>query len=118
LRQNFELRFAAAPKQPTSLTAAAGCNQHGAGPLAAQPTQESRTFPRIAEIIESQFKRPGDLKATTHLRNHLARRFGRDYPANAIFSERSRQGESPLQNLNLMAYHEGNQCVKRGTGFS
>ena len=102
LRQDFNLGFSAASKSPASLPASAGCDQYGAGPLAAQPAQEGSPFLGVAKIVEAQFQRPGRSEAQTRLRPHFARCSSGDHPADAIFPKRTFQA-TLHQDLKLKA---------------
>jgi hypothetical protein len=97
LRQDLDLSFPAALKQAASLPAPAGGDQNSAGGHAAQPAQEGRPLPRVAEIVETQFKSPGRLQAQTHLRLHFVRCSSSDHTANAIFTKRTVQAAPPLR---------------------
>ncbi len=73
LRQNIELRLFAASKLPTTLAAAAGCDQRRGEPLPAQPAEECVSLLRTLEVVETQFQRSGRFESKTQLGDHLPR---------------------------------------------
>src|SRR5580700_5048663 len=94
LRQDRDLFFPAASKQPSTFMPPACGNEHGARALAAQPGQESFPLFCAAKIIQSQFQSARLAQAQSDLRPHLARRFGGNNATHAILSEETPQAPS------------------------
>ena len=78
MRQDLDLLFPAALKQPSTLFSPARGNEHGARTFAAQPGQESFPLLPTAKIVQAQFQRARLAQAQTDLRPHLARCFSGD----------------------------------------
>ena len=77
LRQDLDLLFPAALKQPSPFFPPARGNQHGARAFAAEPGQEIFPLLRAAKIIQAQFQRARLAQAQTDLRPHLSAPFQR-----------------------------------------
>src|ERR1700693_2646565 len=94
LRQDFNLLFPAALKQPSPLFPPARCNPYGAPAFAAEPRQENFPLPRTSKIIQAQFQRARLAQAYKDMRPHLSRRSSGDDAAHPIFSEETLQAPS------------------------